>query len=111
MSPKLPIYRHWTETDSRGRICVIEIRIVQIDNTSFYPPDGIKSVFLVKRERTPGSENFETIILIDNHEPYGFHEHSNLPDQPSVRLTVHASNWQAAWRIFETRLEELFDET
>jgi len=110
MAPTLPIILQWIETDQSGRKCVVSVKIEQTNDRDFYPPDGIKSVFMVKREKRMGEENFETIILIDNHAPFGFHEHPNLPDESKVRQSIHVSNWQEAWFSFEIKMKELLDE-
>ncbi len=111
MSPKFPIHKIWVEIDATGRTCIVEIKVEQTNNKATYPPDGIKSVFIVKRENRPGGEDFEAVLLIDNHAPFGFHEHPKLPSDHEFRETVHASSWVDAWDIFEKRIEELLDET
>lgn len=111
MGPRLPINKRWVSIDKCGRTCVVEVDVEQTTNKSLYPPDGVKSVFKVKRERTPGSEDFEAIILIDNHVPFGFHEHPKLPEKHEYRESIHVSNWQEAWHEFEKRIEGILNET
>lgn len=110
MAPKLPIYKRWISTDKLGRICVVEVKIEQTTKISLYPPDGVKSVFKIKREWHRGAEDFEVVVLIDNNEPFGFHEHPQLPNEHDYRRTIHASNWQDAWHEFEKRIEEILNE-
>lgn len=111
MNPKLPIKRRWIEVDKKGRSCVVDISIEKTADKMMYPPNGIKSVFKVMREKNVGSEDYEIVYLIDNHEPYGFHEHPKLPEDHGVRKTVHASSWDEAWEIFDKKIEEILDET
>lgn len=111
MAPRLPIKKRWIGTDKSGRTCVIEVSVEQTTRTSLYPPDGIKSVFKIKREGTPGAEDFEVVVLIDNHEPFGFHEHPKLPVKHSYRKSIHVSDWKSAWIEFEKRIEEILNES
>ncbi len=110
MNPKLPIKRRWIEVDKLGRSCIVDISIDQTADHKMYPPNGIKSVFKVMREKNVGTEYFEIVYLIDNHEPYGFHEHPKLPADHDIRKMVHASSWYEAWEIFDKKIEEILDE-
>ncbi len=66
---------------------------------------------MVRREKTPGEEDYEIVLLIDNHDPYGFHEHPKLPEKHEVRKSIHVWTWQDAWMEFEDRLEGILNET
>lgn len=110
MSPKLPIIRRRIVTDANGRTCRIEVMIEQTSDIIKYPPEGIKCVFRVFREKGLGNEEFELILLIDNHEPFGFHYHDRLPTVHDSRLSIHISNWCDAWNIFDEKLEEMLNE-
>jgi hypothetical protein len=90
---------------------VIEVNVESTLNRSLYPPDGVKSVFTIKREKNPGTEEFELVLLIDNHAPFGFHEHPKLPDKHDYTRTIHISSWQDAWFEFEKRIEDVLNET
>jgi hypothetical protein len=39
-------------------------------------------------------------ILLDNHEPYGFHLHAGLPDDPSFRVKLDILDYKEAIKIF-----------
>ena len=39
-------------------------------------------------------------ILLDNHEPYGFHLHAGLPDDPDFRVTLDILDYEEAIKIF-----------
>ena len=110
MNPNLPIRRQRLTTDRQGRICKIEVSIAQTADSNMYQPDGQKCVFKVLREKLKGEEEFEIVLLIDNHSPFRFHNHSQLPLNHEVRETIHASNWIEAWRIFDKKVRELLDE-
>jgi hypothetical protein len=111
MNPKLPLNKRWVEVDKQGRNCVVAISIEQTADKLMYPPSGIKSVFKVIREKNVGTEDYEIVYLIDNHEPFGFHEHPKLPADRETRRIVHASSWDEAWVLFEKKIEEILDET
>lgn len=110
MGAKLPICKKWISTDAAGRTCIVEIQIERTSNLELYPPDGVKSIFTIRREKRPGCEDFELVILIDNHAPFGFHEHPRLPNVHNYRRTIHTIRWQDAWLEFEKRLQEILDE-
>lgn len=107
--PKLPKRRLRIVPDKQGRLCRIEIDVKQTNDFKKYGPDGIKAVFKVIRQKS--DEEFEEIILIDNHEPLGFHNHDDLPDNHDSRETICATTWQEAWDIFDKKVRELFNET
>ncbi len=111
MGFRFPIIKKWISTDKRGRTCVIAVNIELTCNRSLYPPDGVKSVFTIKREKYPGTEDFELVLLIDNHAPFGFHEHPRLPVEHDFRRILHITTWQEAWNEFENRIEDVLNET
>jgi hypothetical protein len=45
--------------------------------------------------------------LIDNHEPYGFHKHSKLPQDPQHRERIETANFEEALRIFLEEAERI----
>ncbi|HAZ13817.1 MAG: hypothetical protein A2X86_14520 [Bdellovibrionales bacterium GWA2_49_15] len=111
MSPKLPIKSQRVLTDSKGRMCKIDVSIEQTSDMKKFPPDGKKCVFRVFREKVRGSEDFELVVLIDNHEPLGFHDHDKLPEVHDSRVQVHTTSWQEAWNTFDSKLKELLNGT
>lgn len=106
MSSKLPICRTIAMMDAQGRLYKNFIKVEQTSDPTLYRPDGIKCVFRVLREKTRGSEDFELILLIDNHEPFGFHCHDKLPMLHDSRKPIQASNWKEAWIIFDEMVKE-----
>jgi hypothetical protein len=109
MNIKLPFKHERVVFDKKGNICKIEITI-EMSDPNIYKPDGKKCVFRYIREKNTNREDFEIIFLIDNHEPFGFHEHSNLPEEHNVREIIHAIDWSQAWDIFDARTKELLNE-
>lgn len=110
MSPRMPVKREWIETDKSGRVCKIEVSIEQTQDFVKYPPDGKKCIFRVFREKAPGAEEFNIVLLVDNHAPFGFHYHDRLPTIQSVRKSLVATTWKEAWSEFQVLLKELLCE-
>ena len=106
---QLPFKHERVVFDKKGKICKIEIMIETAD-PKIYKPDGKKCVFRFIREKNVNEEDFEIIFLIDNHEPFGFHEHQKLPDVHDAREIIHATEWSQAWYIFDARVKELLNE-
>ncbi|CBW26607.1 hypothetical protein BMS_1782 [Halobacteriovorax marinus SJ] len=104
-SPKLPINRNWIATGKDGETYLIDVSIKQTDDKNKYPPIGVKSVFRVLQIDSNGEQKL--VILIDNHKPFGFHEHDKLPEVHDSREEIHTDDWQGAWTIFEERIKEL----
>jgi hypothetical protein len=109
MNIHLPFKHERIVFDSQGRVCKIEI-CIELADQKFYKTDGKKCVFRFIRERKVNDGDFEIILLIDNHEPFGFHEHTKLPDEHKVRELIHASDWSSAWDIFDMKIQELINE-
>ena len=105
-SPMLPINKVWNATGKDGETYVVDVSVKQTTDKRKFPPDGVKSIFRVFRLNKNGEK--ELMILIDNHEPLGFHEHDKLPDLHDSRKEICVDDWQEAWRIFEDRIKELF---
>lgn len=106
-NPNLPIQIHRRVFDKHGFFLRVEIDIKRTNNRKKYKPDGIKAVFKVLKEI---DGDFEELLLIDNHEPYGFHFHDKLPQDHDSRIKIYAKNYQEAWDIFDLKLEDLLNE-
>ncbi len=39
-------------------------------------------------------------MLLDNHEPFGFHLHTRLPDDPTFREKLDISDYEKAIQVF-----------
>lgn len=109
MNIQLPFKHERILFDKKGKICKIEINI-ELADPKIYKPDGKKCVFRFIREQNVDGEDFEIVFLIDNHEPFGLHEHPKLPEEHGVREIIHASEWSQAWDIFDARTKELLNE-
>ncbi|WP_417336279.1 hypothetical protein [Halobacteriovorax marinus] len=105
-NPKLPINITWTKIGKDKELYRIYVDIQITENRKLYPPFGLKAVFKAIRLNS-SSRNKEIVILIDNHIPYGFHEHDKLPRIHDSRKILTEQNWQEAWGIFQKKIKEL----
>lgn len=87
--------------DNLGKLCRIEIDVTQTSDFKKYGSSGIKAVFRVIRQLS--EDEFEEVILIDNHEPLGFHSHDELPVNHNSREIICASDYLEAWSIFDKK--------
>lgn len=67
-------------------------------------PDGIKlsCVLLDTEEKVPR-------LLLDNHEPYGYHLHTKLPHDKSYRISVDVKNYEEAIEFFMQAASEVIE--
>ena len=105
-APKLPIQRDLRLTGKDGKFYVADVSIKKTSDTNKYPPDGIKAVFRLFNLKDTGEK--ELVVLIDNHEPFGFHEHLK-PLERELRKKLHISDWQQAWGEFQNKIKEISD--
>lgn len=70
-------------------------------------PEGVTArlVLLDMRREKPVPR-----LLIDNHEPFGFHIHSQLPDDHSYRENLDIDNYQDAIRVFFEEARKVINE-
>lgn len=65
-------------------------------------PQGIKAKYVLID--TEG--NFPR-LLVDNHEPYGFHMHTALPNDHEVRTELSVTDHKAALALFYQEVERI----
>jgi hypothetical protein len=66
---------------AEGRF-VFEIKAYEVPRDSKYPVGvKLKCVLIDVKQDKPR-------VLLDNHEPFGFHLHTRLPDDPDYRVIV-----------------------
>jgi len=111
MGIKLPIIHSYKRFDKFGRVYLVNVEIEQSGDLKKFIPDGIKCVFRLMRVSEVNSHCYELVVLIDNHAPYGFHQHDKLPGVQDSRTSIQATNWKEAWLYFDRLLEEIMDET
>lgn len=68
-------------------------------------PSGIKARFVL----IDSDGNFPR-LLIDNHEPFGFHMHTQLPEDASVRVELSVKDYNEALSIFLREVERIVED-
>lgn len=93
-----------TDTGTDGNEYSVEIEVYETQNLAMFS-EGVSGTFRLFKIDQNGETKL--IYLIDNHAPYGFHEHDELPDNRESRVTIHAKNWQEAWDKFQVKCREI----
>ena len=65
-------------------------------------PAGIKAKFVMI-----DSEGGFPRLLVDNHEPFGFHMHTQLPEDSSVRVPLYVKDHNEALAVFLKEAERI----
>lgn len=68
-------------------------------------PDGIKlsCVLLDLQEKVPR-------LLLDNHEPYGYHLHTKMPHDKTHRVPVNVKNFEEAIEFFMNEIPKVIED-
>ncbi len=71
-----------------------QVKVIEVPKSAKFP-DGIKvrCVLLDVDLNLPR-------LLLDNHEPFGYHLHTKLPDDKNFRESVEVSGYEDAIRLF-----------
>ncbi len=78
------------------------IKVYEVSNRNKFP-DGFKvSCALVEL----GTGVLR--LLLDNHQPFGYHMHTKLPEDKSFRLSIYVLNHQEAIQLFFKHAEKVF---
>jgi hypothetical protein len=82
----------------------ISVRVFAIADNPKYP-EGVKTSFVLL-----DLELGQPIFLIDNHAPFGFHQHIGMPGNKELREELKVSTYQEAYLVFmaevDTRVKE-----
>ena len=102
----LPVIADYAFTGNDGNEYLVSIEVYETENLSMFP-EGVTGTFRLFQM----SENGEKVLvyLIDNHAPYGFHEHDELPVNHFSRALIHVKNWQEAWEKFQVKCREMIE--
>lgn len=84
----------------------IEVYIKDHDDAAMYP-EGVKAVFKMIRLDVNEDNESELLVLIDNHQPLGFHSHAKLPENHDYRQRLYTSDWREAWSMFQEKYREI----
>ncbi len=82
------------------------IQVLKIPKRDKFP-EGIKlKCVLVNTElNTP-------VLLVDNHEPFGYHMHTRLPYDKNYRVTLKVNSYEEAIALFMNEVQKVInDET
>lgn len=100
----LPIQLDFGLVGLNGNKYFVEIEIYGTQNLLMFP-EGVIATFRLFEIVESGE--MDIIYLIDNHAPYGFHEHDQLPGNHESRNQLFVKTWEEAWRIFQTKYQEM----
>ena len=84
--------------NNRYRVVLYVIRV----EASKKIPSGIKAKFVLI-----DSKNGTPRLLIDNHEPFGFHMHTKLPAEENVREPLPVKDHNEALTFFFQEVERI----
>jgi hypothetical protein len=77
----------------KGRF-IVEIKAYEVPFSSRFPRGiKLKCVLIDVEQGRPR-------VLLDNHEPFGFHLHARLPDDPEFRVSLDIEDYEEAVRVF-----------
>ena len=79
----------------------VNIRVLAIQKSEKFPM-GIKAKFVLLDTHQETAR-----LLVDNHEPYGFHMHTRLPNDPDHREKLPTSDHDEALEIFLREAERI----
>ena len=79
----------------------VEAKVYKVEKNKKFP-DGIKAryVLIDLEERVPR-------LLVDNHEPFGFHMHTALPGDKNVRVGMDTNQFQEAYEEFLKEVDRI----
>jgi len=77
------------------------VKVYEVEKSEKFP-QGIKAKLLLQ-----DIEHEKPRLLIDNHEPYGFHMHTKLPDDHSLRIELEIETYQEAMNVFFDEVERI----
>jgi hypothetical protein len=98
MKANLLIHREQVLRDGKY---VMVIKVYQVEQSKKFP-NGIKAKFLLQN----ALDGFPR-LLIDNHEPYGFHMHTKMPLDHAYREILSVKDHQAALDFFLDEVERI----
>lgn len=78
-----------------------DIKVLAISKSEKFPL-GIKAKFVLL-DTYEGTAR----LLVDNHEPYGFHMHTKLPKEPEHRERLETGDHEEALEVFLREAERI----
>lgn len=80
---------------------MVEIKAFEVPATKQFPKGVKLKCVLIDMERK------KPILLLDNHEPFGFHLHTRLPDEPDFRESLDIEDYNEAIRFFFAEIRKV----
>lgn len=91
---------HQQEVLLAGKYMVI-LKVYEVGKSKAFP-DGIKAKFILKN-----IEEGNARLLVDNHQPYGFHMHTRLPHDRHHRELLDTRDYKVALDIFMNEVRRI----
>ncbi len=101
-----PIKKTSIAKSKNGELYKIDISIEETADLDMFP-EGVKAVFRLLKQDADENNRTQLHVLIDNHKPYGFHSHDELPENHGFREPLHVMDWKKAWDIFQIKCKEI----
>jgi hypothetical protein len=86
------------EINARNRVVLTALRVSK--DAKF--PSGLKVKYVLI-----DVEGGFARLLVDNHEPFGFHMHTQLPEDHSIRENLPTADYNEALQIFFKEVERI----
>lgn len=80
------------------------VKVLEIPKSTKFP-DGVKVNCILLDKQTNTAR-----LLLDNHEPFGYHLHTELPKNKHARLSVNVKNYNEAIQLFFREARKVADE-
>ncbi len=80
------------------------VKVYEIPKSLKFPQGHKVSCSLIERETGI------LRVLLDNHEPFGYHLHTRLPEDKSYRLGLGVKNYIDAIRLFFREARKVYNE-
>lgn len=104
----LPINEVYFPSNTKGDLFKVEILVEESTDLEKYP-EGVKAIFKMFSMASDGESKL--VVLLDNHKPYGFHYHDQLPSEHDSRIQISTELWSEAWNELEKLCKEILNES
>lgn len=80
---------------------LVKVKVLQVMKGTKYP-NGIKAKYVLLN-----LEKMEIRLLVDNHSPWGYHLHPELPENHEVRVRLGVKDYKKAEEFFFKEVEKV----
>ncbi len=87
-------------TIKNGKYVAI-IKVMEVSKNNKFP-DGIKAKFVLQDIELGFAR-----LLVDNHQPFGFHMHTKMPQEKDHREVLESTNYSEALDMFFEEVERI----